>query len=79
MMLLSMLTNTASGLRGFVSARSLLNPDQLEQLLEGEQVLSDMERCSVTAGIHSPSLKNKDVRICDIIQDDCWCSQESVL
>ncbi|KAA0709044.1 Cilia- and flagella-associated protein 206 [Triplophysa tibetana] len=50
MMLLSMLTNTASGLRGFVSARSLLNPDQLERLLEGEQVRSDMERCSVTAG-----------------------------
>ncbi|XP_057209580.1 cilia- and flagella-associated protein 206 isoform X1 [Triplophysa rosa] len=49
-MLLSMLTSAASGLRGFVSAPSLLNPDQLERLLEGEQVRSDMERCSGTAG-----------------------------
>lgn len=58
MMLLSMLTNTVSGLRGFTSAPSLLNPDQLERLLEGEQVRSDMERCCVTAGVSFNSLDN---------------------
>ncbi|XP_055043000.2 cilia- and flagella-associated protein 206 isoform X2 [Misgurnus anguillicaudatus] len=49
MMLLSMLTNVVSGLRPFLSAQSLLSPDQLERLLEGHQVSSDMERCSMTA------------------------------
>lgn len=50
MLLLSMLTNVASGLRAFLSAQSLLSPDQLELLLLGLQVRTDADRCSETAG-----------------------------
>uniref|UniRef100_A0A8C2BB46 Cilia- and flagella-associated protein 206 n=1 Tax=Cyprinus carpio TaxID=7962 RepID=A0A8C2BB46_CYPCA len=46
MLLLSMLTNVASGLRAFLSAQSLLSPDQVELLLHGLQVQTDADRCS---------------------------------
>ncbi|XP_073673191.1 cilia- and flagella-associated protein 206 [Garra rufa] len=52
MLLLSMLTNVASGLRAFLSAQSLLSPDQLELLLHGLQVRTDADRCSETAEEH---------------------------
>uniref|UniRef100_A0A9J8D4A9 Cilia- and flagella-associated protein 206 n=1 Tax=Cyprinus carpio carpio TaxID=630221 RepID=A0A9J8D4A9_CYPCA len=44
MLLLSMLTNVASGLRAFLSAQSLLSPDQVELLLHGLQVQTDADR-----------------------------------
>ncbi|XP_043075108.1 cilia- and flagella-associated protein 206 isoform X2 [Puntigrus tetrazona] len=49
MLLLSMLTNVASGLRAFSSAPSLLSPDQLEPLLHGLRVPTDEDRRSETA------------------------------
>uniref|UniRef100_A0A9J8D7L9 Cilia- and flagella-associated protein 206 n=1 Tax=Cyprinus carpio carpio TaxID=630221 RepID=A0A9J8D7L9_CYPCA len=67
MLLLSMLTNVASGLRAFLSAQSLLSPDQVELLLHGLQVQTDADRCSVTAE-----------RVVESEMSSCeWCFPES--
>uniref|UniRef100_A0A8C2BB55 Cilia- and flagella-associated protein 206 n=1 Tax=Cyprinus carpio TaxID=7962 RepID=A0A8C2BB55_CYPCA len=68
MLLLSMLTNVASGLRAFLSAQSLLSPDQVELLLHGLQVQTDADRCSVTA----------EERVVESEMSSCeWCFPES--
>ncbi|KAL1254744.1 hypothetical protein QQF64_016973 [Cirrhinus molitorella] len=70
MLLLSMLTNVASGLRPFLSAQSLLNPDQLELLLQGLQVQTDADRCSETA----------EERVVESEMSSCeWCFPESTV
>ncbi|KAK2883426.1 hypothetical protein Q8A67_017063 [Cirrhinus molitorella] len=69
MLLLSMLTNVASGLRPFLSAQSLLSPDQLELLLQGLQVQTDADRCSETAE-----------RVVESEMSSCeWCFPESTV
>ncbi|XP_059369367.1 cilia- and flagella-associated protein 206 isoform X1 [Carassius carassius] len=68
MLLLSMLTNVASGLRAFLSAQSLLSPDQLELLLHGLQVQTDADRCSVTA---EERVVESDMSSCE------WCFPEN--
>ncbi|KAF4099159.1 cilia- and flagella-associated protein 206 [Onychostoma macrolepis] len=68
MLLLGMLTNVASGLRAFLSAPSLLSPDQLELLLHGLPVRTDADRCSVTA----------EERVVELEMSSCeWCFPES--
>ncbi|XP_026050817.1 cilia- and flagella-associated protein 206 isoform X1 [Carassius auratus] len=68
MLLLSMLTNVASGLRAFLSAQSLLSTDQLELLMHGLQVQTDADRCSVTA---EERVVESDMSWCE------WCFPES--
>ncbi|XP_050993880.1 cilia- and flagella-associated protein 206 [Labeo rohita] len=70
MLLLSMLTNVASGLRAFLSAQSLLSPDQLELLLLGLQVRTDADRCSETA-VSEERIVESEMSSCE------WCFPES--
>lgn len=50
MLILSMLTNLLPGLRPFLSAPSLLSPEQMELLLHGLQVPTDTHRSTATTG-----------------------------
>ncbi|XP_067274533.1 cilia- and flagella-associated protein 206 isoform X2 [Pseudorasbora parva] len=50
MLLLSMLSNVTPGLRPFLSAQTLLSPEQLELMLHGRQIPSDSDRSAATAG-----------------------------
>ena len=56
MLLLSMLSNMVASLRPFLSAQSrLLAAGQLEQLLEGVTIKTDLERVAESAGTHACS------------------------
>ncbi|KAK9956022.1 hypothetical protein ABG768_013780 [Culter alburnus] len=68
MLLLSMLTNVVPGLRAFLSAQTLLSPEQLELLLHGLQVPTDTDRSSVTA---EERIVESEMRSCE------WCFPES--
>lgn len=51
-LLLNMLRNVALSLKPFLSAQSqLLEKDQLDQMLEGENVRSDAERAAESSGM----------------------------
>ncbi|KAK7133614.1 hypothetical protein R3I94_015474 [Phoxinus phoxinus] len=68
MLLLSMLTNLLPGLRAFLSAQSLLSPEQMELLLHGLQVPTDASRLTATK---EERVFVSEMRSCE------WCFPES--
>ncbi|KAG1928837.1 cilia- and flagella-associated protein 206-like [Pimephales promelas] len=68
MLLLSALTNLLPGLRPFLSAQSLLSPEQMEVLLNGLQVPTDASRCAAST--------EERVAVSEMCSRE-WCFPES--